>query len=83
MRPMSAAQPVVEVWPIDGDNEDLNNFWDSAFSGISIGAYSFNAGELLFELDPQAYSAECKIFRSDAFEVINDEPLEEPSGGNA
>ena len=81
--PLSAVQPALECGPIYEDNEDFNNFWDDAFSGISMGAYSFNASEVLFGMDPQGYMAELKSFHEDAFEVIDEEPQEEGSGGNA
>ena len=81
--PLAAAQPVVDEGPSYDDNEDFNNYWDDLFSGASMGAYSFTASEVLFGLDPQAYAAECKTFRAEAFEVIDEEPLEETGGGRA
>ena len=81
--PLAAAQPVVDEGPSYDDNEDFNNYWDDLFSGASMGAYSFTASEVLFGLDPQAYAAECKTFRAEAFEVIDEEPLEEAGGARA
>lgn len=81
--PLSAATLVVDDEPSYDDNEDFNNCWDGLFSGISMGAYSFTPSEVLFGMDPQAYAAECKSFREDAFEVIDEEPQEEASGGSS
>lgn len=81
--PTVGLQPEADDGPSYEENEDFNSFWDDVFSGISMGAYSFNASEVLFGLDPQAYSDECKIFRAEAFEVIDEESQEESGGGNA
>jgi hypothetical protein len=75
--PLSAAQPALDDGPSYDDNEDFNDFWDDAFGGISMGAYNFAASEVLFGMDPQGYAAELKSFHEDAFEAINEEPLEE------
>lgn len=81
--PLSAAQPVVNDGPSYDDNEDFNNFWDDAFSGISMGAYNFTASEVLFGMDPQGYAAECESFQQDDVEVIAKEHQEEPGGAKA
>lgn len=81
--PLAAAQSMVDDRPSYDDNEDFNNFWDDLFSGASMGVYNFTASEVLFGLDPQAYAAECKTFRAEAFEVIDEEPLEEAGGARA
>lgn len=81
--PLAAAQPVADEGPSYDDNEDFNNFWDDLFSGASMGVYNFTASEVLFGLDPQAYAAECKTFRAEAFELIDEEPLEEAGGARA
>lgn len=81
--PLSATRPLVDNGPSYDDNEDFNDFWDDVFIGISMGAYNFTASEVLFGMDPQGYAAELKSFHEDAFEVIDEEPKEEGSGGNA
>ena len=81
--PLSAAQPALADGPSYDDNEKFNDFWDDVYSGISMGAYNFTASEVLFGMDPQGYAAELKFFQEDAFGVIDEEPQEEGSGGDA
>lgn len=81
--PSAAPQPEADDGRSYDDNEDFNNFWDDLFSAASMGAYSFTASEVLFALDPQAYAAECKTFRAEAFEVIDDEAEGQAGEANA
>ncbi len=48
-----------------------------------MGAYNFTASEVLFGMPPQGYATALKSFHENDFEVINEEPQEEGSGGNA
>ncbi len=45
--------------------EEFNEFWDEAFGEFQMGAYSYTASEILYNLDQQAYMSEYNTFVSD------------------
>ena len=68
--PLPVAEPVVDDGPSYDDQEAFNNFWDESFGEFSMGDYSFTASEVLFALEAQAYSVECKAFAESEAEPI-------------
>lgn len=45
--------------------EGFNEFWDDAFGEFQMGAYSYAASEILFNVDKQAYINEYNAFTED------------------
>jgi len=53
--------------------ENFNEFWDEAYGEFVMGDYSYNASEILYNLDYKAYETEYKGFAEDEPEVETEE----------
>jgi hypothetical protein len=47
------------------EHPEFNENWDESFGEFSMGVYSYAASEILFAVDPQAYSTEALAFLRD------------------
>lgn len=47
-------------------NNNFNEYWDETFGEFSMGAYSYPASEILYNVDPQAYAIEHNSFKAEA-----------------
>jgi len=63
--------PVEELLKYD-ELEKFNEFWDGSFGEFEMGDYSFNASEILYNLDYIAYETEYSAF-TEAGPEINEE----------
>lgn len=52
------------------DNVDFNEFWDETYGEFDMGDLSYPASEILYNLDFQAYKNECKVFKTEAKDII-------------
>jgi hypothetical protein len=46
-------------------NTDFNEFWDESFGDFEMGAYSYPASEILYNVDIQAYVTAHKAFKAE------------------
>lgn len=53
----------VEAELLYTDNEPFNDFWDDSYGEFEMGAYSFPASEILFNVDYEAYMTEHHAFK--------------------
>ena len=54
----------IDIEPLSYDDApDFNDFWDELFGDFKMGAYSYTASEVLYNLDPEAYMNEYKEFQ--------------------
>jgi len=44
------------------DYEDFNNYWDENYGEFTMGDYSYQASEILYNVDYPAYETECNAF---------------------
>ncbi|MDD2284896.1 MAG: abortive infection family protein [Paludibacter sp.] len=51
-------EDTLDYWEAD----DFNEFWDDSFGEFKMGAYSYPASEILFNVDKQAYVNEYKAY---------------------
>lgn len=45
------------------DAENFNDYWDDIYGEFGMGAYSYDASEILFNMDYKAYETEYKAFK--------------------
>jgi hypothetical protein len=55
------------------ESENFNEFWDEAYGEFAMGDYSYNASEILYNLDYKAYETEYKGFAEVEPEIETEE----------
>lgn len=55
------------------ENEEFNDFWDENFGEFAMGAYSYPASEILYNVDFQTYQIEYKGFNESKDQLMEGE----------
>ncbi len=56
------------------ESEAFNAFWDDAYGEFVMGGYSYDASEVLYNMDYKAYEFEYNAFKEEEPEVADGEP---------
>ena len=57
--------------PLYAENDLFNDSWDDAYGEFEMGAYSYPASEILFNVDLNAYETESQDFIRDLPRALN------------
>lgn len=73
----SAALPSVKVVTEEklkyDDEDEFNMLWDDTYGEFRMDEYSYNASEILYNVDYKAYETECKAFNAAELEAAAEE----------